>query len=299
MFSFIDKRSVGICLFTTGIFVLMSPYISLGQNGWTKKKGEIYSKLYVINGKSDNYYNLEGVKTKTQEFTQVIGGLYLEYGISDRLTLITNWPFIKHQYFNNTEKITGIGDLPLGIKYGLIKGSFPISVGLIAEIPIAKNDNFARNLEQTNFIDQINLPTGDGEWNFRLTAAGSHSFNNTPFPIFISLFSTLNYRTEYAGIDFSHQLNSGIGLGANIINKKIWLEVGITAQQSLGESEQVDFVRGEGTEFTSFSISTSYIISSNWGVNLSYFNYSDLISDRVNIYSAGVWTVGLTYELKK
>ncbi|MEQ9168311.1 MAG: hypothetical protein RLO12_18780, partial [Fulvivirga sp.] len=263
MFNFIYRSRFGICLFATGIFLLVSAHASLGQNGWTKKKGEMYSKLYVINGESDNYFNLEGVKTTTQEFTQVIGGLYLEYGISERLTLITNWPFIKHQYFNNTEKITGIGDLPLGIKYGLIKGTFPVSLGVTAEIPIAKSDNFARNLEQTNFIDQINLPTGDGEWNFRLTAAGSHSFNNAPFPVFISLFSTLNYRTEYAGINFSHQLNSGMGLGANIFNKKIWLELGISAQQSLGESEQVDFVRGEGTEFTSYSISSSYVINSN------------------------------------
>lgn len=299
MMSILSMNKLQVYLLLAGILILAAANKSIAQNGWVKKKGEIYSKLYVLNGKSDQYYTLDGTKTTTNEFSQITGGLHFEYGISDNLTLLANWPIIKHQYFTNTERISGIGDLPIGLKYGVLKGNSPVSISFSAELPIAKRDNFARNKEQTAFVDQINLPTGDGEWNFLTTVAASHAFNKAPFPIFISIYSTFNYRTGFRGIDFSNQLKSGLSMGANVFDKKVWLEVSIVAQQSLGESKQVDFVRGEGTEFTSYSASATVILNEHWGVNISYFNYSDLITDRVNLYSAGIISLGVSYELKK
>ena len=125
------------------------------QSGWTRKKGEYYIKLQTSYGASDTYFNLSGNQLKTSEFVQSITGFYGEYGIADRLTIISYGPAIKHHYFETTEKITALGDLPIGLKYGLLQGKFPVSISLITDIPIAKANNYAQNKQ--NDFEQISF----------------------------------------------------------------------------------------------------------------------------------------------
>ncbi|MBL6447505.1 hypothetical protein JMN32_14400 [Fulvivirga sp. 29W222] len=264
------------------------------QSGWTRKKGEYYLKVQTNHGKSDNYFNLSGEQLKTSEFVQSVTGLYGEYGITDRFTIISYGPVIKHQYFQTTEKITALGDLPIGFKYGIFQGKIPISVSLVTDIPIAKANNYAQNKE--NSFEQINLPAGDGEWNFRLTAAASHSFY--PIPAYASVYSTFNYRTQYEGVDFTHQAMGGTEVGI-IIGSKVWLIGGLSFQKSLGSGAAVDFVRGEGTEFTALEIKSAVEVYNAISLNVGYFRYMDLIIERANLYSSGIISLGLAYEFKK
>lgn len=263
------------------------------QSGWTQKKGNYYLKLYSTYGRSDEYFNLAGNKIMTSEFTQSISGFYGEYGLTDRLTLISHGPVLKHQYFETTEKITAVGDLPLGLKYSLGRGAFPVAADIIMDIPLAKADNYAQN--KINTFERINLPAGDGEWNFKMTVAASHSFY--PAPVYVSAYGMFNYRTSYKGADFSNQLSSGIEAGVNLC-KKVWVMGKLSFQKSLGHATVVDFVRGEGTEFTALQVSSSISISPRTGLSLAYFNYTDFIVHRANLYSGGVVSFGISYELK-
>lgn len=267
---------------------------SYGQSGWTKKKGELFAKLYGSTGSSTNYYNLSGNKLTTSKFTQSTFGFYAEYGLTDKFTILVNGPVIKSNGFETTNQVTAVGDLPLGIKYSLARGKFPLAVSLVADIPLAKPNNFAQNKNIS--FEQINLPTGDGEWNFLGTLALSHAFDK--FPAYTNLYGQFNYRTAFEGTDFSNQLCIGVEAGLKI-KGKYWLTGALHVQESLGESLAVDFVRGEGTAYTGYRFGAFIPIYKEWGIDISYSNYTDLIVARKNVYSAGVVSLGIVYDLKK
>jgi len=287
-------------LYITAMLIFFSSTYLQAQSGWTLKKGEYFFKVYSNYGSSDEFYNLDGTKLSTNEFTQLTTGFYGEHGITDKITLLTHGPLIRHQYFENSDKITGIGDLPIGFKYQILDGKIPVSLGALVEVPLAKADNFVTaGQEQIGDVivaNRINIPTGDGEWNFRFTAAASHSFY--PTPVYVTAYGTYNLRTEYEGVEFSDQFVAGFEGGVSIIDK-IWLTFGLQVQKSLGESEVVDFVRGEGTEFTSLQLAAIYMFTEKLGINLSSFFYNDIVTDRINLYSANVYSIGVSYQLKK
>ena len=276
------------------LLTLISVNTVFAQSGWVKKKGEIFAKLSITTTNSDSYYNLSGDKLETSEFTQSTLGIYAEYGLTDRLTLLLNGPSIRMNGFETTNTVSGIGDLPIGAKYAIVKGKIPVSVGLMVDVPLAKSNNYAQNKEIS--FEQINLPTGDGEWNFVGTLAASHAFDKVP--VYVSAFGQLNYRTEFEGTKFSNQLRFGVEGGLKI-KEKYWLSGAVSLQESLGDSEVTDFVRGEGTTYTSYRLGAFIPVYKAWGVDFSYSNYTDWLVDRKNIYSAGVFSVGIFYDLKK
>jgi hypothetical protein len=263
------------------------------QSGWTQKKRDYLVKGFVNYTQSDRYFNLSGEELQTNKYVQLTAGLYGEYGISDRFTVLINWPTLKHQYFETTEKITGMGDMAVGVKYGILQGAFPLAVTFTPEIPLAKANNYAQNKE-LSFVE-INLPTGDGEWNFLTTLAMSHSFGSLAYA---SLGTTFNYRTQFEGVDFNHQLSVYLEGGVKIADK-FWINVMLKTQNSLGESVVVDFVRGEGTEYTAYKLGAFIPVYKQWNLDLAYFNFADFLVERKNLYSAGVYSFGVLYEMKK
>lgn len=289
----IAKNMLKVSSLILGMVLLLN-FSTQAQSGWAQNKGDFYIKLYTLYGASDNYYTLGGDEISTAKFSQSVAGFYGEYGLTDRLTLITHGPLVKRNTFETTDAVVGIGDLPIGAKYQLLSGKVPVSVGLVVDIPLAKANNFAQN--EANQFDRINLPTGDGEWNYRFNLAGSHSFH--PIPIYISAFGTFNLRTAYEGVSFSDQLIFGVETGVNLGNKWM-LNASVKTQSSLGDVKSVDFVRGEGTEFTAINFNASYKVNQQWGITVGSLFYSDLLVARANLYDANVYTAGLFYQIKK
>lgn len=265
-----------------------------GQSGWTQKKGDYLVKGFVNYTHSDRYFSLAGEEVQTSKYVQWVSGIYAEYGISDRLTVLMNWPTLKHHFFETTEKITGVGDMAVGLKYKLFKGAFPLAISFMPEIPIAKANNFAQNKEIS--FERINLPTGDGEWNFLTNLAASASFH--PFPAYASLGTTFNYRTSFEGLEFNHQLSAYLEGGVKVADI-FWVNAALNTRSTLGESVVTDFVRGEGTEYTAYKLGILYPFSERWSLDITYFNFADFIVERKNLYSSGVFSVGILYERKK
>lgn len=282
-----------IHLLIAGGFLFLIPFQSFSQSGWTKGKGEIFGKISYQTFQSDEYFTLSGVRLNTTEFSQRCIGVYGEYGITDELTLIVDWPAFKSQKFETTETITGIGDLKLGLKYRL-PVKFPITISVIPELPIGPANSFASNKIIAD--DVINLPTGDGEFNLYTILAASHSFD--PIPIYINAYIAHNLRTEYEGISLGNQLMEGIEVGGQPI-KNIWIKGGLMLQQTYQAPEGVvSFVRGDGTEFTSWTAGLYYQFSKNWGVDANVIGYLERQGLK-NIYSGTVFAFGVVYDLKK
>lgn len=265
------------------------------QSAWTQKKGDFFAKAYVNYGRSDQFFTLAGSELETSNFTQITYGLYGEYGITDRLTLLVNGPVLKSQSFERTETVTAIGDLPIGVKYGILQKKFPLAVSFVADIPIAKANNFAQNLDG---LGVINLPAGDGEWNFLTTLAVSQAFQTFKLPTYLSLYTTYNYRTEFEGVDLNDQIQIGIEGGIQLFDR-FWLNASIRAQETFGTITETDFVRGQGTTYTSYKFGALIPVYKQWMIDVSYSNYADFIFQRNNLYSAGVLSLGVVFERKR
>jgi len=287
------RLPIVIHLFLAGGFFFSSLLAVNAQSGWTKGKGELFTKVGYLHFGSDNYYNLSGGSVTTARFRQQALGVYAEYGITDRLTALVDWPFLKTQGFETTENVWGTGDMKAGLKYALAK-KIPISLSVFPELPIARGNKYAQN--KTNSFERINLPTGDGELNVYSVLAISTSLN--PLPAYVNLYGGYNFRTSYESIQLSDQLIEGLEVGYNLL-AKAWLKMGLKVQQTLShDNAAVSFVRGEGTEFTSVYGGVYYPLAGRWGIDANYFGYIDGPQARRNIYNGGTFTLGVVYEIK-
>ena len=103
-------------------------------------------------------------------------------------------------------------------------------MSLGAEIPTWRANAFAQS--KTIALEKINLPTGDGEFNFWTTLAASKSLGIG----YVSLYSAYNFRTKYQGLAFQDLYQIGGEIGFNPI-KSLWINGKIRWQLSTGESK--------------------------------------------------------------
>lgn len=275
-----------------GLLVFLLSQTAFGQSGWTKANTEGFYQLSFNRFSSEDYFTLDGEQLKTNQFTQNSLVFYGEYGITDKFTVIANWPLQVWNGFSSTETVSGLGDLRLEFKHALLKKYLPLAISVAPELPIGKANNFAQS--KLNDFESINLPSGDGEFNVWTTLATSFSLPNAP--LYGNLFGSYNYRTEYDGISFSDQIGLGIEFGYKIADL-VWVNSRINALTSVDDIEVItDFVRGDGSEYTSYSFGAAMPIYKGINLSLNYRNYADFLFERRNIYSAGTFSIGVYYE---
>lgn len=269
--------------------------LSLAQSGWTKAKSEGFYQLSFNRFSSSDYFTLEGDQLETNKFTQNSLVFYGEYGLTDKLTVIANWPLQVWNGFSSTETVSGLGDLRLEFKQALLKKYLPLSISIAPEIPLGRANHFANST--LNDFESINLPSGDGEFNVWTTLATS--FSLAEVPLYGNLYGAYNFRTEYQDVSFTDQFGLGIELGYKIADL-VWINGRINA---LAPVEDVlvatDFVRGDGTAYTSYSFGAAVPIYKKFNLSLNYRNYADFVIERKNLYSAGTFSIGVFYEIKR
>lgn len=274
--------------------LLLLSFSSFAQSGWTKEKKEGFYQLSFNRFSSEDYFTLGGEKLSTNRFTQNSLVFYGEYGLTDKFTVIANWPLQVWNGFSSTETVSGLGDLRLEFKQALLKKYLPLSVSVAPELPIGKANHFAKSV--LNDFESINLPSGDGEFNVWTTLATSFALPNAP--LYGNLYGAYNFRTQYDGISFSDQIGVGVEVGYKIADL-VWINSRINAMTSVDDVSVItDFVRGDGSEFTSYSFGAGIPIHSGIHLSLNYRNYADFLFERRNIYSSGTFSIGVYYERK-
>ncbi|HMQ47114.1 MAG TPA: hypothetical protein PKA00_20240 [Saprospiraceae bacterium] len=262
------------------------------QSGWVRAKGSGYVQATVSYFTSDQYFGLDGTEnSNASTFQSYALQWYAEHGLSDQLTIIGQGPLVKFNQLSSTKSVAGVGDIQLGVKWGLAK-KWPLALSVVAEIPTDDGILFAQAKQpnELGILEQINLPTSDGEWNFRTTLALSKS--NSSGNIYGSLYGSINWRTE----QFSHQWQSGLELGY-APSKKWWLIAKLQLQESLSDSPRnVSFLYGEGTTFTAFGFTTFYAVNDRWKITASYFDYTDVIVGINNLYNGPTFSLGAALE---
>jgi hypothetical protein len=265
------------------------------QSGWTRAKSDLFLKLDFSAFESDKYHNLAGDVLTTNTFRQQAFLLYGEYGITGRFAINASLPLVKINSFNVSKRVAGIGDARIEFKYALLKGKFPLAISVTPEFPTGPRQLLSQNL--TNSFEKINLATGDGEFNIWTTLAVSHSFY--PKPAYASFYTAFNKRTKFEGQSFQDQIQVGGEFGYKVKNK-LWLSAKMYSLFGAGKKPAfADFIRANGTSFTGYSFSGLLELGKHLGVSAQYFNYTNLFFKSTNIYTAGQFSVGVSYQRKR
>ncbi len=281
----------------TRLYFLCIIFFSLANNsscqsGWTRKKNSSFTKIDISYFKSSKFYANYNYIFTTPTLHQSSLNLYSEYGVSNRFNLIIKGPILIKKSKENSNSIYGLGDLALELKYRLLKTSkWPISISFVSEFPTGRKNAFAKH--KSNPFEQINLPTGDGEFNEIIILAASKTIKKT----YTSVFGSYNIRTKYKGSYLNDLYQIGLEFGW-LPWKTICFNSKLKAQFSVGDYQNyfLAMFRGNSTTYTQFSFETFFNLSRNWKFCATYLTASNLISPLKNLYVAPYYSIGLIYE---
>lgn len=268
---------------------------------WPQANGKGYFKLYEWWLVFDKHYTDSGALDPNLTTGIFNTSVYAEYGLTNRMTAIVNAPLLSRNYMNNLvsattqevlvkgEAINTIGDIDLGIKYGLTKPGvkFPIAATLILGIPSGK----------TNGGEQGNLQTGDGEFNqlVQIDVGTSYALGKKN-SIYFSANLGFNNRTN----DYSDEIRYGIEAGLGLLTNRLWLVGKLYGVESLkngatAASSTSTSIFANNSEFTSISIEANYYISRRFGLSAGYAT----ATRGAIIAAAPSYSVGVFYDMAR
>ncbi len=250
--------------------------------GWTQKKSGGFFILEYRFLKSSKYLDNSGEHIQIPELSDASFNIYGEYGLTEKLTVLLNFPFYKmlkkdvsyHPgIYGNLEKNSGIGDPDVGLRYNMYSsGQTVLSASLIFGIPLA------------NDVESV-LPLGDGEFNQIYGFEIGHSFY--PYPAYFTGEFKFNNRTQ----GYSDQLYYAVEAGYNL-SAKVLVNLRLHAIQSLHngskENKNSTLLFANNQQFIAYKFGAFYNLNKNLGIAASF--ESGIIA--YNIQSAPVFTIG-------
>jgi len=261
---------------------------AVAGGGWVRKQNSYYLKASATWLTTDQFYTADGKKLSTAKFSTWSLDTYAEYGITDKLDAIIQFPFLKQSSFTTTTRASGIGDLSVELKYGVKTNEWPVAFGLAIGVPTG-DENASASVKGTSGA-VVYLPTGDGEWNYRLAIYSSHAFD--AIPAYVSFDAGYNIRTEGFADDYTLGLQAGYKIrpdfGVQGIIKRLAL-VRDDGDRSVATRVGI----GEGVQYTSLGAGIFYEFASGYTLAFDYFTAVGKIT---NIYSGANMVFGISFE---
>ena len=281
------------------LFLILSTFAHLTISAqWSKKKGNGYYKLSAWSLVSDQHYTDTGEidPNATRGYFNV--NFYGEYGITNKLDVITYMPMFTRTYQNEQisgtrgsiiqdgESLNSVGDIDLAIRYGWLKTSnLALSTSLKFGIPTGNSAGGSDGSFQT----------GDGEFNQLLQVDFGVPFNLITTPGYFKTYVGFNNRTE----NFSDELHFGGEAGLNFFRNKFWFIGRANIVQSL-QNGSLSAQNSQGSifannvEFTSLGAEVAYYLTKTFGIS---FTYATAVSGRI-IYASPSYAGGVFLDIK-
>jgi len=145
-------------LFTLFLLTIIFAQSASAGGPWPRKKNSGYAQLGFTYVGYSKFFNHEGQLTDLRRpVTDFTSQLYLDFGLTDRLTMTANLPFkyvstgdrissSDTTYFQDTIQsgnLFGLSNVMLGLKYNIIKGKDVLSAGLNFEVNTSKYDSLS------------------------------------------------------------------------------------------------------------------------------------------------------------
>jgi len=282
--------------FTTTLLFLICTTSLFAQ--WNKGKGNGYYKLSAWSVVADKHYTDTGEIDPNPTRGTFSFSFYGEYGLTNKIDLITYIPFFTRNFQNNvvsgtrgnviTEGATldAFGDLDVGIRYGIIKNNFlALSASLKLGLPTG---------ETSGGTELALLQSGDGEFNQLLQIDLGIPFKLITFPAYGKTFVGYNSRSQ----GFSDEVHLGGEIGVKFFNR-VWLTGRLnllksTKNGALDPATANGSIFANNIEYTNLGLGFAYYI--NKKIGLSY-EYGSAISGRI-IAAAPSHSVGLFVDIK-
>jgi hypothetical protein len=189
-------------LFKIILFVLISN-VSFAQGPWTREKGKAYIQIGLT---SLNYKKAQingNLSDLGADYSDITTQLYFEYGITKNLEAQLIIPFkyvnYKSDFINQSEKMSGLGNVTMGLKYNFFNSSWKISGGIQYSLnSIAKNNTqtLSTGFNASTILPYISAGSSSGKWYY---------------------FGNLGY--GYMNSDYSDFLKIGAEVGYNVVEK--------------------------------------------------------------------------------
>lgn len=283
------------------LLIIASVNLSIAGGPWPQQKGKGYFKLSESWIVFDQYFTNTGLLEPNVKTSIFNTNFYGEYGITDKLSGIVNGPLFTRNFIDDKispttgnvivpcEAINALGDIDLGLKYGVkVSGmEIPVAATLILGLPTGNASAGA----------QGNLQTGDGEFNQMIQIDAGAGFNLTPkINSYFSTFIGFNNRTNGYSEEFRYGLESGLGF----MDRKLWVVARIVGVESLKNGDAVETgkstsIYSNNTEYTSFSFEAAYYIAKRIGFSASYAG----AFRGENIAAAPTYSIGAFYDLSR
>lgn len=265
---------------------------------WPQPKGKGYFKLSEWWTVFSEHYTDTGLKDPNLTTGVFNTAVYAEYGLTDRLTTVVNVPFLSRNYMNNLrsattneviiagEAINTLGDIDLGLKFGLLKGKIPIALTLTVGIPTGETGGGSLNA----------LQTGDGEFNQMLQLDAGGGFNLGNMSAYASAYVGINNRTN----GYSEELRFGLEAGLGLFNQKLWFTGRLNVVESFKNGDTAETVTStslfaNNSEFTSIGIEGNLYVTKNIGISAGM---AGAVRGEI-IAAAPSYTVGIFYDMNK
>ena len=280
-------------LLLLGFFVFS--HLCFGQ--WTREKGNGYYKLSAWYLEADQHYTDTGAIEPNATRGQFNVNLYAEYGLTNRWNVVGYVPFFARTYQNDIfsrttgelisegESVNSIGDIDLGVAYGLIqKEKLAMSVTVLFGLPTG-NDSGGSDGSYQN---------GDGEFNQMLRIAAGSPFTVANFPSYAKAYTGYNNRTQ----NFSDEFRFGAELGMQFFNR-LWVAGKLDVIQSLkngslSAQNNQGSIFANNVEFVGLGAEVAYYISPKLGVSA---NYGGALDGRI-IYADPSFSLGVFLDIK-
>lgn len=282
------------------LFVLLFSFSVMNAGGgWPQPKGKTYLKLSEWWTIGDQHFTDLGELDPNVTLGIFNTNLYVEHGITNRLTGIVYFPLFSRSYNNNLvsrttgeviapgDAINSIGDADIILKYGLTgqNSKVAISSSLLFGLPLGNDQGGI----------QQNLQTGDGEFNQMLRIdAGMGLISKSNVGLYSNAYVGYNNRTK----GFSDEFRFGLEVGLGLNNYKWLFVTRLDVLESLQNGSLPSDVTStsifaNNTEFVSAGFEINYKVGSKWGVSAGY---ASALSGKIIVASPS-YSVGVFVEL--
>ncbi len=257
--------------------LLAGAFTNCHAGAWTLPEGKIYDKASL------NYYSANPA------FTDTNLGNYLEYGLTDNLSLVNSIYFkrIKNDYYTpatgvtTTSTTSGIADIEIGLKHKLAEGNY----GVLSHQALLKLPGL--------YDKNCGLPLGNGQFDAEYRVLYGLSLWRL-FPGYANLEAGYRYRAEAPADEFRYLVE----IGADITSR-FYARVKLDAIVSMNNADKVADQSGNPTTIFQYDLqkldtALGYKLTDTWGLELGYTPtlYAKNTADGTN------YSVGITYLLR-
>ena len=252
---------------------------------WTLNKGKLYDRLSLNYYYADDRFDKNADRLRFDDngdFSDINGANYLEYGLTDRITLINSLYFKYIEKDDDVAKTTtyGLGDIDLAMKVKVLEGKAGLfSTQGLVKIPEAYDRN-----------DRV--PLGNGQYDLELKFL--YGLSLWPYlPGYCGVEAGYRWRFSDPSDEFRYLVEFGLDL-----TKDLYGRVKLDGIYSIDNGSHLDS-GGNPTATNNFDlgkldVTLGYKITPAWGLEASYT--PEIYGQ--NTAAGATYTLALTYQLR-